>query len=163
MADGARCFYAYYFCGELVKTARAADDVNSIGSALPSLGFSPPLPLCLYGCVVFPFHFCLLASSMMSCRHPYSWSPLSAPSRIHAPVIRLSCGFASSAYRFVFRSVSRIVSLRFVIRPVPRVGRRGDVGCHAVGVCELLFSCQCDVVSGRWRGVLLASWYRRCQ
>lgn len=28
-------FYAYYFCGELDKTARTADDVNSIGSALP--------------------------------------------------------------------------------------------------------------------------------
>lgn len=50
MANGAWYFYAYPFCGELTKTARA---VSRCQFNLISPVLSPPLPRCLCGCVVF--------------------------------------------------------------------------------------------------------------
>lgn len=55
----------------------------------------------------------------------------------------------SSACRFVFRSVSRVVSPRFASRPAPRVVERGNVVLRAVSAC---FPCPCDVISSRRRG-----------
>lgn len=50
MADGARCFYAYYLCGELVKTARADAmiSINQLVNQCPCLvsSLSPSVVSC---------------------------------------------------------------------------------------------------------------------
>lgn len=45
MADGARCFYAYYLCGELVKTARADVMISVRQSISQSIFMSRLVPL----------------------------------------------------------------------------------------------------------------------
>lgn len=129
MADGAWYFYACHLCDELDKTARDADGVdgvNSIGflwfSRSRFLGASAVrrvslsfLLACLVGDVVSSSVF-----GVASALPPRD----AAPSSVHhvAPLL--------SACRFVFRSVSRVVSPRFASRPVPRVVERDDVGCR---------------------------------
>ena len=135
MADGAWHFYACHLCGELDKTARDADGVdgvNSIGflwfsrsrflggaSAVRRVSLSFLLA-CLVGDVVSSSVF-----GVASALPPRD----AAPSSVHhvAPLL--------SAYRFVFRSVSRVVSPRFASRPAPRVVERGDVVLRARAAC----------------------------
>lgn len=66
MADGARCFYAYYLCGELVKTAPAdtmisnRQSINAPASSLSPLVVSSGGAAVAYpGDVSFPVIFVL--------------------------------------------------------------------------------------------------------
>lgn len=98
-----------------------------------SSGLSFPLPMCLYGMRRAPFHFCLLASSMMSCRHRIRFRSC-LPSRDTRPVICLSCGLVPLLTALSF--APSLVSYRLASPPAPSlVSSSGAMSC--CGLCRL--------------------------
>lgn len=93
MADGARCFYAYYLCGELVKTAPmdAMISINQyhclVSSLSPSVVSAGGATVVLLGCGLFPVIFVYFR--------------LAPELSISSGIMRLCCGFLL-AYRAVF-------------------------------------------------------------
>ena len=110
MAGWSRCFYAYHFCGELTKTARAEISVNSIGLALPSLGVSRSIDSVPLRVRRVHLPFCLLISSMMSCCHRIRFRLCPPCLRDTCPVIWLSCCLVPPLTRFALSP--RFSSLR---------------------------------------------------
>lgn len=133
MADGAKRFYAYPFCGELDKTALAVDVVDSIGLAMPPL-FSRPLRLCASAgaSCLSPIPLTRLVDdvSMMSCRHRIRFRLCSPCLRDTCHVIWLSCCLVPLLTRFALSP--RFSSLRLFAPPL-RVVERGDVILRALG------------------------------
>lgn len=109
------------------------------------IGFSRSLCLCAStGASCSPFNFCLLTSSMMSCRYPIRRCPCPPPSWIHAP---------SSVYHAAsFLCFPLCLSLRLSYRIAsPRSPPRSS--CRRAGRCR---------ICGRDRLAFLvrAMWYR---
>ena len=119
-----------------IKRRGLSLDSNSIGFAHAAPVLSSPPPRCLCGCVVFPFHFCSLASSMMLCRHRIRFRSC-LPSRDTRPVICLSCGLSPLCLplRLSLRLSCRIASLRLSPRPSYRRAGR----CRICGRDRLAF------------------------
>ena len=95
MADGAWYFYAYPFCSELVKAARAGFDVNSIGSVLPSIRSLVPSAGASFLSSVLLVRFAL-SPRFLSFRH-------SAPSLVSA------CGAMSYCGHWLLAFLARVM------------------------------------------------------
>ena len=132
MAGWSRCFYAYHFCGELTKTARAELSVNSIGLALPSLGVSRSIDSVPLRVRRVHLPFCLLISSMMSCCHCIRF-------RLCPPCLRDTCPrhLAIMLPRPTAYSLRLIASLLISspFRPVPRVVERSVLRLALISSC----------------------------
>lgn len=135
--------------------------VNSIGSALPSLGVSRSIASVPLRVRCASLSVCLPASSMMSCRHRIRFRSC-LPSRDTRPVIRLSCGLASPAYP-LSRITSPFLSLCLASPHAPSLVSAGGAMscCGRVRFAFLVRAIWYQVGGGG--SVLLASYRRRCR
>lgn len=148
MADGAWHFYACHLCGELDKTARDADGVDGVNS-IGFLWFSRSRFLGGASAVrrVSLSRSCLLASSAMSFRHPYSGSPLPCP-LVMLPR-HLSIMWPRFSLLTALSFAPSLVSYRLASPLALFLVSAGGAMSYlrALAAC---FSCPCDVVLG-WR------------
>lgn len=151
-------------CGELVKTARAVDVVNSIGFGHASPVLSTHLPRFLSAGASFLSSILLawIFDGVMPSSH--FGSAHACPLVIPAPVIRQSCCLVPLLTRFALSS--RLPYRSASLRLSPRSSCRRAGRCHAASVCGLLaLSVRCGIrpTTGRAFAYLVISAIRRCR